>query len=59
MYFYYNKTERKMSSMEVVENTMVMPEYEYKSNYITDEIWAEKEDRVWEDIRDNNFEEER
>ena len=45
--------------MEMVENLMVMPEYEYKSKYITDEIWAEKEDRVWEDIRDNNFEEER
>ncbi len=22
------------------------------------EIWAEKEDEAWEDIRDNNFEEE-
>ena len=45
--------------MEMVENPMVMPEYEYKSNYITDDVWAEKEDRAWEDIRDNNFEEER
>ena len=45
--------------MEMVENLMVMPEYEYKSNYITDDVWAEKEDRAWEDIRDNNFEEER
>lgn len=45
--------------MEMVENLMVMPEYEYKSNRIPDDVWAEKEDRAWEDIRDNNFEEER
>ena len=40
--------------MEMVENPMTMPEIEYKSNYITDEIWAEKEDR---DYQDKVFEE--
>ena len=45
--------------MEMIENAMVMPEYEYKSNRIPDDVWAEKEDIDWEDVRDNNFEEER
>lgn len=49
--------------MEMVENPMVMPEIEYNTSEEywrkQDEIWAEKEDRAWEDIRDNNFEEER
>lgn len=40
--------------MEMVENLMVMPEYEYKSNRIPDEIWAEQEDR---DYQDKVFEE--
>ena len=35
--------------MEMVENLMVMPEYEYKSNYITDDVWAEMEDIAYED----------
>lgn len=39
--------------MEMVENPMVMPEYEYKTTEEywrkQDEIWAEKEDRAWED----------
>lgn len=42
-----------------VENPMVMPDIEYKTDWEEeDRIWAEKEDRAWEDIRDNNFEEE-
>lgn len=42
-----------------VENPMIMPDIEYNTNWQEqDEIWAEKEDRAWEDIRDNNFEEE-
>jgi hypothetical protein len=45
--------------MEPVENLMVMPEYKYKSNCMPDDVWAEREDRDWEDVRDNNFEEER
>lgn len=45
--------------MEMIENPMVMSEYEYKSNRLPDDVWAEREDRAWEDIRDNNFEEER
>lgn len=45
--------------MEMIENPMVMPDIEYNTNWQEqDEIWAEKEDRAWEDIRDNNFEEE-
>lgn len=35
--------------MEPVENPMVMPEYEYKSNCMTDDVWAEREDRDYED----------
>lgn len=46
-----------------VDNLMTMPEIEYNTSEEywrkQDEIWAEKEDRGWEDIRDNNFEEER
>ena len=41
--------------MEQVENPMVMPEYEYKSDYILDNAWAEREDR---DYEDSIFEEE-
>lgn len=46
-----------------VDNLMTMPEIEYNTSEEywrkQDEIWAEKEDTAWEDIRDNNFEEER
>ena len=41
--------------MELVENPMVMPEYEYKSNRMPDDVWAEREDR---DYEDSIFEEE-
>lgn len=44
--------------MEMLENFMVMPEYTFKSKRVPDDVWAEQEDRAWEDIRDNNFEEE-
>ena len=35
--------------MEMIENPMVMPEYEYKSNRVPDEEWAENEDREYQD----------
>ena len=39
--------------MEMVENPMTMPEIEYNTSEEywrkQDEIWAEKEDRAWED----------
>lgn len=35
--------------MEMIENLVVMPEYEYKFNRIPDDIWAEKEDQDYED----------
>ena len=35
--------------MEPVENLMVMPEYKYKSNCMPDDVWAEREDRDYED----------
>lgn len=39
--------------MEMVENPMTMPEIEYNTSeeywQKQDEIWAEKEDRAWED----------
>lgn len=35
--------------MEMIENFMVMPEYKYKTNRIPDDVWAEKEDRDYED----------
>ena len=40
-----------------VDNLMVMPEYSYKFEH-DDDVWSEKEDRAWEDIRDSNFKEE-
>lgn len=49
--------------MPELDNLMTMPEIEYNTSEEywrkQDEIWAEKEDRAWEDIRDNNFKEER
>nr|DAL06008.1 MAG TPA: hypothetical protein [Caudoviricetes sp.] len=46
--------------MEQVENPMVMPEYEYKSDYIPDDVWAEREDRDYQDkIFEEMIEEER
>ena len=41
-----------------VDNLMVMSEYNYKFEHVEDDVWAELEDRAWEDIRDNNFKEE-
>lgn len=35
--------------MEMIENAMVIPEYEYKTDYIPDDVWAEQEDRDYED----------
>ena len=45
--------------MEPVENLMVMPEYEYKSNCMPDDVWAEKEDRDYEDsiFKEESYEE--
>lgn len=40
--------------MKMIENPMVMPEYSYKFNHIPDDVWAEKEDR---DYQDKIFEE--
>lgn len=40
--------------MEMIENPMVLPEYEYKER-IPDEAWAEKADA---DYEDSIFEEE-
>lgn len=48
-------TAERGNNMEPVENPMVMPEYEYKSNRMTDDVWAEREDR---DYEDSIFEEE-
>lgn len=46
-----------------LDNLMVMTDVEYNTNEDywkkQDEIGAEKEDKAWEDYRDNNFEEER
>ena len=36
--------------MEIIENFMVMPEYEYKSNRIPDDVWVEMEDRDYDDM---------
>lgn len=35
--------------MDMVENPMVMPEYTFKSKRVPDDIWAEMEDRDYED----------
>lgn len=35
--------------MEMIENLMCLEEIECKSNYIEDDIWAEKEDLAYED----------
>lgn len=35
--------------MEMIENPMVMPEIEYKSQHIEDDVWAEMEDIAYED----------
>lgn len=34
--------------MEMIENPMVMPEYQYKER-IPDDVWAEMEDMAYED----------
>ena len=34
--------------MEMIENPMVLPEYEYKKG-IPDDVWAEMEDMAYED----------
>lgn len=41
--------------MELVENPMIMPDIEYKTDRIPDDVWAEQEDR---DYEDSIFEEE-
>ena len=39
-----------------IDNLMIMPDIEYNTNWQEqDDVWAEKEDRAWEDVRDNNF----
>lgn len=35
--------------MEMLENFMVMPEYTFKSKRVPDDVWAEQEDRDYED----------
>lgn len=40
--------------MNEIENPMVLPKCEYKSNRIPDDVWAEQEDR---DYQDKIFEE--
>ena len=42
--------------MEMIENPMVMPQYEYKSQRIEDDVWAEMEDMAYEN---SIFEEEK
>lgn len=39
-----------------IDNLMTMPDIEYNTNWQEqDDVWAEKEDIAWEDIKDNNF----
>ena len=54
----YNYNITNSGGLQVeVDNLMVMPEYNYKFEH-DDDVWSEKEDRAWEDLRDNNFKEE-
>lgn len=43
----------------MIENYMVMPQYRYglteKQIEEFDEVWAQKEDIAWDDIRDGNL----
>lgn len=32
-----------------VDNLMIMPEYNYKFDYMEDDVWSELEDRAWEE----------
>lgn len=38
--------------MDIVENPMVLPEYEVKSKVIPDDVWAELEDIAYETSED-------
>lgn len=33
----------------MIENPMVLPEYEYKENYIPNDVWEERMDRDYDD----------
>ena len=36
--------------MEILENYMVMPRYEYESKHIPDEVWADMESNDYDDM---------
>lgn len=36
--------------MEMIENPMVLPKYEYKSDHIDDDVWTELEDMEYEEL---------
>lgn len=38
-----------------VDNLMIMPEYNYKFDYMEDDVWSELEDRAWEDIKAGDY----
>lgn len=37
-----------------VDNLMIMPEYNYNFEH-DDDVWPEKEDRAWEDIKAGDY----
>ena len=36
--------------MEMIENPMVLPEYQYKFNNIPDDVWSDMESQAYDDM---------